>query len=376
MKVLHVIESLGRAGAEQVLLNLLPELNARGLENHVAVLWPPYDLQGDLEMVGVRVHRLHLDYARRWNFVRSAQRVQRLARRGDYDILHSHLLFANFAVATARPLPAKTRRVCTLHNTDFDFFQGSRAGQLAARLLPTVLRRGFDGCSAVSRPVKEHFNAHVPDLNPTWIPNSFPTTLAPDSHLNRMQIRAQIGVPDDAPLIVTVARLAPEKGHQHLLKALQVLAARNVFPHLLLLGDGPRRAELEKLATQLGLQERVVFAGVLPHAQMMPLVQSADVFVLPSLQEGFGLAPAEAMLLQRPTITTKVGGLTDLIENEISGLLVPPANANALANSIERVLQDTKLSALLGRNGRARIVEQFGAPKIAARWENFYRELS
>ncbi len=375
MKVLHIIESLGRAGAEQVLVNLLPELNARGVHSEVAVLWPPYDLQSALEARGVRVHRLGFSYARRWNLIAGAEKVRRLARRGNYDILHSHLLFANFYTATARPLPRSPRRVVTLHNTDFDFFAHSAVGQLAKHALPVMLRRGFDARTAVSRPVKAHFEQFVPGLDFRWIPNSFPVGLAPDPQLDTIRLRHALGVPANAPLLVTVARLAPEKGHQYLFEALQVLADRNLRPYLLLLGDGPRRKELEALATKLGLKEHVIFAGVLPHDEMMPLVQSADLFVLPSLQEGFGLAPAEAMLLERPTITTNVGGLTDLIENEISGLLVPPADALALTNSIERVLTDSNLSARLGREGRGRIVEQFGAPKIAAQWEEFYEEI-
>ena len=375
MKVLHIIESLGRAGAEQVLVNLLPELNARGIENEVAVLWPAYDLQSALEDRGVRVHRLNFAYARRWNLVAGAEKVRRLARRGDYDILHSHLLFANFYTAAARPLPRSLRRVVTLHNTDFDFFGNSAVGQLAERILPTVLRRGFDACTAVSRPVKAHFETRVAGLHPQWIPNAFPISLAPDPELNSNSIRNSLGVTADAPLLVTVARLAAEKGHQYLLEALQVLATRDLHPYLLLLGEGPRRVELETLAAQLGLKERVIFAGVLPHDEMMPLVQSADLFVLPSLQEGFGLAPAEAMLLERPTITSNVGGLTDLIESEVSGLLVPPENSSKLAAAIERVLRDKSLSARLGTTGRMRIIEQFGAPKIAEQWGNFYYSL-
>ena len=375
MKVLHIIESLGRAGAEQVLVNLLPELNARGVNSEVAVLWPPYDLQSALESRGVRVHRLHLDYARRWNLARGASRVRRLARRGQYDILHSHLLFANFYTAAARPVPKNPRRVATLHGLDFDFFNHSRGGRVIKQILPLVLRCGFDACSAVSRPVAAHFAAHVPGLNPQWIPNAFPTSLAPISNFDRATIRRAQGIPDDVPLIVTVGRLAAEKGHQHLFTALQILEKRELRPHLLLLGDGPRRAELADLATQLGLSERVVFAGVLPHDAMMPLVQSADVFALSSLQEGFGLAPAEALLLEIPTITTNVGGLKDLIENEVSGLLVPPADAEAMAAAIERVLGNKDLSARLGRGGRMRIAEEFGAPKIAEMWKQFYQEL-
>ena len=375
MKVLHIIETLGRAGAEQVLVNLLPELNARGVHSEVAVLWPPYDLQSALEARGVRVHRLNFRYAQRWNLAAGAERVRRLARRGGYDILHSHLLFANFYTATARPLPRSTRRVVTLHNTDFDFFAHSAFGQLAKRILPAMLRRGFAARTTVSRPVKAHFEQFVPDLDFRWIPNSFSVELAPDPQLDRAQIRHSLGVPVDAPLLVTVARLAPEKGHQYLFEALQVLAARNVHPYLVLLGDGPRRAELVALALELGVQERIIFAGVLPHDAMLPLVQSADLFVLPSLQEGFGLAPAEAMLLERPTIATNAGGLTDLIVDQQSGVLVPPADSAALVVAIAELLRETSLRARLGQAGRQRIIEQFAAPKIAAQWEEFYREL-
>jgi glycosyltransferase involved in cell wall biosynthesis len=377
MKILHVIESLGRAGAEQALVNLLPEMQRRGHTCEVAVLWPPYDLQPDLEAAGIKVHRLHGRFERRWNIMRGATRLARLQRRRRFDILHAHLLFADFYTGFSRGLAPQPRRVVTFHNTDFDFLTGASPTSRVARMaLPHLLRRGFDGFSAVSNPVREHYLQHVPGIEIEFIPNAFPAELAPDANLDRISVRRQWQIEDDEFAIAVVARLAPEKGHQYLLEALTNLRSRQLRPKVLLLGDGPLREELQRQVQEKQLTSQVVFAGNRPHAQLLPLLQSVDAFVLPSTLEGFPLAPAEAMALQCPVLTTTAGGLTDLIENKVSGLLIPTADVPALEQGIQRLMQNAELRTQLGQGGRQRILKYFGAATIAARWETFYQNLS
>ncbi|MDF2439440.1 MAG: hypothetical protein JWN98_424 [Abditibacteriota bacterium] len=376
MRILYLIESLGRAGAEQALVNLLPAMQERGQQCEVAVLFPPYELEKDLEAAGVRVHRLNGRYERRWDALRLEGRLLRLLRQRQPDVIHAHLLFADIYAGLSKLISPRALRVASFHNTDFDFLTGKSPTAMVGRhLLPFVLRRYFDGLTAVSRPVLDHYQEHIPGLPITWIPNAFPTTLRPQSDLDRDAVLAPLGLSASDFVLITVARLAPEKGHRFLLEALQQLGAQKLHPKVLLIGAGPLRDELQRDAQQRGLASQVIFAETRPHQELLPIVQAADAFVLPSVHEGFGLAPAEAMLLQRPVLVTSAGGLMDVVKNEVSGLVVPPANAHALAQGLHRLMTDDMLRNHLALAGRQYILERFGAPVVARQWEEFYLSL-
>jgi len=375
MRILHVIESLGRAGAEQALLNLLPDVQKRGHVCEVAALWPPYSLATDLEAAGIKVHRLDGRVERRWNVWRSARQVASLCRRRKFDVVHAHLLFADFTVALSKLTVRRPCRVVTFHNTDFDFLQNTSPTSRLARLtLPICLRYGFDGYAAVSTPVAQHYQQHIPNLPIQFIPNAFPASLQARPDLHRDEVLGQFGVRNEDFALAVVARLAPEKGHAYLFQALQQLrdGTPSLRPKVLLLGQGPLQPQLEGMVAQLHLNDQVVFCGVQAHAQLLPIVQMCEAFVLPSLLEGFPLAPAEAMAMERPVLATRAGGLGDLIEAEVSGLLVPTSDATALADGIRRLMQDAALRKRLGRAAHERIHGLFSSVAVSARSEEFY----
>jgi glycosyltransferase involved in cell wall biosynthesis len=240
MRILHVIETLRRGGAEQVLVNLLPELQRLGLHNEVAVLWPRYDHQPTIESYGIKVHRLGTRFEGRWNIWNGANRIAALARRGGFDIIHAQLVFADLYVGASRLWPTKARRVVTFQNTDFDYFNaGSINARLARQVLPPVLRHGFDAYTAVGLPVKKHYLEHVPGLDITYIPNAIPASLQPDPQLDRRALRAERNLSEDDFVISVPARLAVEKGHRFLIEALEILRERKLHPKVLLFGQGP-----------------------------------------------------------------------------------------------------------------------------------------
>ncbi len=375
MRILHVIETLGAGGAERVLINLLPRLQERGHECEVACLYPVYSLQADLEAAGIRVHRMHNRIERRWDIITGAAQIMRLQRRRHYDILHAHLLFADIYVGASRFWGRRPCRTVTFHSTNFNHFHGSPTASMARYLLPQLLRSGFDSVTAVSEPVAEHLREHVRGVEPVVIPNPLPLSIAPDPRLNRDDVLGQYGVKSEDFAIAVAARLIPDKAHLKLFDALQMLQGKGCFPKVLLAGGGPLEGELRAAVKTRKLDEQVKFCGLMQHASLMRLVQACDLFVLASVREGFGLAPAEAMLLERPVLATTAGGLVEVIEDGCSGLLVPPGDARALAHGIEKLMGDVKLRAKLGRAGRERIVENFGADEVARRWEEHYRML-
>ena len=189
----------------------------------------------------------------------------------------------------------------------------------------------------------------------------------------REEARRSLGLPQQGPLIGAVGRLSPEKGQNVLLQALpSVLAA---FPQAacVLAGEGPARAALEAEARRLGIGDRVVFLGL---RRDVPMVLAAlDLFVQPSIYEGFGLSLLEAMAAGLPVVASRVGGIPELIEDGRTGLLVPPQDPMALAGAVVRLLGDSEGARRLGEAAASRSRERFSLGRVADRVDALYRNI-
>jgi glycosyltransferase involved in cell wall biosynthesis len=375
MKILHIIESLGRGGAEQALVNLLPALRVRGIECEVAALWPPYVLASELEQKGIQVHRL--DIARRRSVIKGTLKVSKCLRQGQFDIAHAHLFFSNLYMTLSCPLVPSARRIVTFHNLGYASYPANTLWRTFRKQIQGILTRYCTHSQiAVSTAVAQHYSAHLKLLNIQVIPNAFPTNeLHPDSELNHTKIRARYDIGPNELVIVVPGRLVPEKNHAMLLQALGILKQKNLRPRVLIFGDGPLQASLNKMLITEALEGQVVLHRTIPHSELMQIVQAADMFIIASKFEGFGLAPAEAMALAKPVIATRVGGLTDLIEDGVSGLLVPPEDAASLADGIAQLMAKPALRERLGQAGRKRIETCFSVDVIADRYVRYYETL-
>jgi glycosyltransferase involved in cell wall biosynthesis len=170
------------------------------------------------------------------------------------------------------------------------------------------------------------------------------------------------------PIVLTAARLAEQKGHRYLLKA-AALVPQAVF---ILAGDGPDRAELEAEAAKLGLQERILFLGY--RDDVSDLLACCDLFVLPSLFEGLPLSILEAMAANKPVIATAIGGNDEAILHGETGLLVPPADPQALAAAIQTILSKPDFARTLSASGKARVYEQFSAEAMVRAVTQVYEQ--
>lgn len=165
----------------------------------------------------------------------------------------------------------------------------------------------------------------------------------------RPHTRSELGVPDDSVLIGSVGRLIPQKGFSDLLDALALVTPRHPNVMCLIVGDGPLRASLEHQCRILGLDRRVRFVGA--HLEPWRVLAMCDMVVLPSLFEGLSLALLEALAIGMPVITTQVGGAAEVVTSGHNGLLVPPGRPAALAEAVERMLDDAQLRAACRANG-------------------------
>jgi glycosyltransferase involved in cell wall biosynthesis len=175
--------------------------------------------------------------------------------------------------------------------------------------------------------------------------------------------------------VVCVAHLHKHKAHDVLLRAFKELDDSHSGLELDLVGDGPSRSELEALASELDIRERVHFRGRVSHEAALEYMGGALAVCLPSRRETFGLVLAEAMLLGVPVVATTVGGIPEIVRDEIDGLLVPPDDPRSLAKALERVLGDETLRARLTEAGGRRARESFTAARFAADYRRIFAAL-
>lgn len=362
MKVLHIIETLARGGAERLLVMLLPELAQQGHEVAVAVRSAPYDLQPELEAAGVPVIRLPKRH--RWHLTASARDIAR-AMPGA-DILHAHLYFPAVSTALARLMGLTRAKTCvTFHN---EAYAGANRDGLKLRfrkaLAKRLYRSGIDTKLAVSQAVADHYSValcldHVQVL---YNPIDLRSTDA---------IRQPERAPGTPLHILLPGRLVPEKGHLDLLAALRDPRLTDLALTVTFAGHGKLKTELQEVTS--GLPFPLAITGNLDHQAFLEVMATADIVVTPSRFEGFGLTALEAMGLSKPVIASKAGGLPEVLGD--TGRLVEIGDVQALSDAILELAEAPELRKALGKAARARAEAHFSLPAIAAQLVGIYGAL-
>jgi len=188
-------------------------------------------------------------------------------------------------------------------------------------------------------------------------------------------IRSTLGVPPDAAVIAVVSRLRPEKGLDVLLHAVPVVSKRLSRPvHVVIAGDGPDEDRLRALARQTG-HGTVHFVG--PQQDVALWFCAGDVVAMPSFREGFGVAAAEAMACARPLVASRVGGLAEIVEDGVTGVLVPPRDKESLGRALADVLLGSRQQReAMGTRARNRYRRQFTNAAMVGGWLSCYGEVT
>ncbi len=184
---------------------------------------------------------------------------------------------------------------------------------------------------------------------------------------------------DDPRRLIFVGRVVEQKGLGDLFQALVQLEGRGPGLGLTIVGDGPDRLALERRAADLGLADRVSFVGSKSQSEVVELLGDADIFVLPSYAEGVPVVVMEALGSELPVVATFVGGMAELVEDDVTGFLVRPGDPDQLADRIHRLLGDAELRQRMGRAGRHKVVADFDsaaeARRLGALFTNFHAGL-
>jgi len=358
LHIAHITGESGFSGGESQLFLLIEGLRARGHTN-LLVCPPGSDAEREARRRGFAAESIAM---RNDLSLGAARQVAALLRRHAPAIVHCHTGRANWVGG----IGARWARVPALSTRRMDrrVKRGLRTRWLYRRLLrrvaaisPAVERRLLD-----ARVEPERIRVIWSAVDPEALRPSAP----------REVLRAQLGAAPETPCLLVAANLVRRKGVDVLLAAVAALAPGSRCV-LWVAGDGAERAALEAAAARLGIAERVRFLG--RRGDVPDLLEACDVFVLPSRQEGLGVAALEAMARGRPVVASAVGGLAEIVIPEQTGLLVPPGDAAVLAAALERLLADPGLARRLGAAGAARVAERFLAEQMVSAYEALYREI-
>ena len=358
MKILHIITSLRIGGAERMVLELLPRLLKRGHDVELLLFdGTRSSLYDHIEQEGIRIHTLGEGAMQMWNPLH-VFRLRKFLHRKKFDIVHTHNTPCQLLTALAAGKNAPML-VTTEHNT----FNRRRNWRWYAAIDRWMYGR-YDYVICVGEKVKENLTArlckNINSANIAVVPNGVDLKHFSDSVLYSSKKR-------DEYIIIMVAAFRKQKDQPTLLRAMQYLSDNYV---LWFAGDGEQKKECEKLADKLGINRRVRFLG--DRADVPRLLTTADVVVLSSHYEGFGLAIVEGMATGKPVIASDVEGLHDIVAG--AGLLFPHKDHKRLAELIRLVCENKEYGSEVATRCRERAM-QYNIENVVTGYEKIYYKL-
>ena len=381
MRVLHLILTLERAGAQAV-LRTLAACTPQERAQLVVATFEDGAVRQELEALGVRVVVLG---ARRFGIERPLaflreqrallRRLRDLVREERITVVQTHLLQTLDFLTLGLRGPGLARAVLwTLHNEEF-LPEGRGPWQGLKRRAHAWLYRGLarrvDGLVVVSEGVARALRRVIGPARGRV--RTIPNGIEPPPAAERNLASRPPGVPSTGRVLLTVGRLVEQKGQADLLAAFAALEPARRDLHLVLAGEGPLADPLRREARARGLDERVHLLGLRDDVQ--ELLAAADLFVLPSRWEGLSIVLLEALAAARPVVVTRVSGTEEVVEDGVHALVVPAASPERLAHALTTLLDDPALGERLGRAGRERVLERFSGRAMAQAHLDLYEEV-
>ena len=372
-KIIHIIQSLENGGCENMLLRTLPLL--QDFEHKIITLKTFGELTPKFVSAGITVETIH---CRGFFDISGIQRLQKTVKEENPDIIITYLFHADMLGRLALCNISQTPIIPFLRTTY------NHPKYLVARILEWLTRPLVNQYLANSEAVK-NFYVDTIGVRPekiTVIPNGinieYFNSITPDSELKK-----SLGIDPDDFVIICVANLHINKGHQYLLEAFERLRTSSTTCHpgpdpgsspkqklkLLLVGDGEERKKLEQQIESYRSKNNILFLG--KRSDVSNLLKISNLFILPTLFEGMSNAIMEAMACELPIITTGINENKELIENNQTGILVPTKSSEAIYKAIKTILENPELRKNLSKNAKLFIGESFSLNKIATEWSLF-----
>ena len=354
LKILHIDPEKNWGGGEAQVFGLVTYLAAKGHRNDL-LTHPQGELFARSQQLKVKswplVVRNELD-------LRSILRLRRLVREERYDIVHFHTKRAH-ALSLWMPRGEGAPKYVVTRRMDYPVAKGWYTDQL--------YNRKVDGVIAISRPIVALLTEAGVDPKRIFLIPSGVDAGRFDPAIEAERFDSEIMV------VGSLAVMEERKGHRYLLEAARLLKQRGHRIRYLLAGDGALKRGLEEMVETLGLSGEVRFVGFV--ADVPAFLAGVDIFVMPSLYEGLGVAVLEAMAAGKPVVAANVGGLAESVIDSVTGFLVPPRDSQALAEALAKLAGEKSLAHEMGKRGAARAREHFSLETMAASNEAYYYAL-
>jgi glycosyltransferase involved in cell wall biosynthesis len=298
----------------------------------------------------------------------------RLIKKEKIDMIHAQGFLSGILAYLLKKITKKPYLI-TIQSADFNIYHPRLNIKFIIKIyqkIEKIIFNNADYCHAVSSYLGSHFNRYgIKKI--AVIPNGVnQSEFKPDSC--KRETRQKLGF-NTENLIICVSRLEHKNGTHDLIEAANYLNKEINDFKIIICGDGSDRQKLEKMVEKFNLKDRVLFLGDILHAELPKYVACADIFVRPSLAEGFGIVFLEAMAAGLAVIATPVGGIPDFLKDRENGLFCQPGNPKDIADKIEALIKDKTLTQKLIQNGFKIIKEEYNWDKISERIKKLYAEI-
>lgn len=360
--ILHTIDSGGPGGAETVLLTLATRLDPARFRS--LVLLPP----GPWLNQKLREHQVPIFEVgwKNWHDFRGPLAMARIVKREKVDLIHSHLPGQNFYSCVVGDLTG-CKTLVTYHGA-VEFHDAAR---MRRAFMLWYVRNSADGVVVVCDYVRNIMKSMgFPLQTMHRIYNGIDP--APFAISQTTQLHDELKLASDVKLVGMVANVRQSKGYDYFVRAARIVSDRVSGVRFLAVGDVNEEiaAPIVRLVEELHLKDRFHFIGFRP--DIPQILAELDVFVLASTSEGFPLATLEAMAAGKPMVVTDCGGPREVVDDGVTGHLVPPADVNALAQKIIALLEDSSKARELGSNARTKVLHQFSLDAMLKEYESLY----
>jgi len=364
IRVLELCSSLNVGGGERLVHGLVQHLDRSRFEPHVVAVAAARgnSFLPEFERLGVPVRVIGAKNL--WS-PPIYRELARYIRQHQIDLIHTHLTSADIVGRiVGRWLGVSV--VSTLNNIPEDY-ENQRVYRYWLERYSCGLA---DHLVACSERIRQMFIAR-------WrVPAAKTSTI-----LNGVTMDAFLAVPagvpprapGEGPVVTTIGRMQEQKAQHLFIDAARIVRERHPRARFMIVGQGPLEGQLKAQAQRLGLGDTVAFAGV--RYDIPQVLGASDIFVLSSAWEGLPVAGVEAMAAARPVVMTDVGGVRDLVSDGVSGLIVPPGDAPALAAAVSRLLDDEDGRLAMGRAGRAQVARDFSITAVTEQYEQLFAQI-
>jgi glycogen(starch) synthase len=304
------------------------------------------------------------------------KKMAEVSQQIEFDVMHVHDWLAAFSGISFKHYMQKPM-VLTVHSTEVGRAQGLRSpDSFSIDGIEWWATYEADRVIVCSQSMKNeicgHF--HLPWDKVDVIPNAIDPTQYQTS-ADTAHVRQRYGVGWGEKMILCVGRLVPQKGIEYFIRAIPTIARRYPEAKFIIVGEGWSRDFLEAEARSTGQRNKITFTGFISDKEVVNLMTSADVLVVPSIYEPFGIVALEGMATSVPVVASQVGGLSEIIEHDRTGIFVYPRSPQSIAWGIDRVLSDPDHAEWLAENAKAKLRKAYSWEAVAMRTVEVYRKL-